>query len=75
MKTPSWYAGAYDYYDRYYGSYSYNVSVSYRSYDISRAMANNSTATRGGRYGTPVRNARPPRFAMGTVANVAANQA
>ena len=31
-----WYAGAYDYYDRYYGSYSYNVSVSYRSYDISR---------------------------------------
>ena len=40
-----------------------------------RAMANNSTATRVGRYGRPVRNARPPRFAMGTVANVAANQA
>ena len=40
-----------------------------------RAMANNSTATRVGRYGRPVRNAQPPRFAMGTVANVAANHA
>ncbi len=31
-----WYAAAYDYYNRYYGSYSYNVSVSYTSYNISR---------------------------------------
>ena len=40
-----------------------------------RAMANNSTATRVGRYCRPVGNARPPRFAMGTVANMVANQA
>ena len=31
-----WYAAAYDYYNRYYGSYSYNVSVSYTSYGTSR---------------------------------------